>query len=86
MSVKGQSMAFVNMVKDVTKLILQISVRKMTHVKKSIVTKDTLLCVLTLKPMENVNLAYSETIPKIKRIENDLERDVQILKREKFVI
>ena len=40
LSVKGQNMASVNMVKDVTKFIFQISVRKMTHVKKSIVTKD----------------------------------------------
>ena len=61
-------MAFVNMVKDVTKFILQISVRKMTHVKKSIVIKDTMLCVLTLKPMENVNLAYSVTITIVKEL------------------
>ena len=68
MSVKGQNMAFVNIVKDVTKFILQISVRKMTHVKKSILTKDTLLCVLPLKPMENVNLAYSVTITMVKEL------------------
>ena len=68
LSVKGQDMAFVNMVKDVKKFILQISVRKITHVKKSIVTKDTLLCVLTLKPMENVNLTYSVNIIIVKEL------------------
>ena len=55
LSVKGQNMASVNNVKYVTKFIFQISVRKITHVKKSIVTRDPKLCVLTLKPMENVN-------------------------------
>ena len=81
LSVKGQNMASVNMVKDVTKFIFQISDKNDPCEEKYCKKRPPVMC------------SYFKTYGKYKfgvfceynhseRIDNNFERDVEILKKE----